>query len=451
MARLPGLARLLGFFRFLAGEAGSVAPMMALMLLPLAGTIAIAVEQGEWFYLQRSTQNAADAAALAAATNNSTTGSTYQNEAAAAAAKFNYVDGSNHATVLTQGPNDGITCPPGSTGVTCYKTTITQWVPLSFSQVVGFAGSTQCQHCQLIQSSAIANADAVSTTTTPCVWTLSSSSTSFSTSGAPAANLGCSLYSAGGASCAGGGAHDLGAPYGLAVGINESNKPCGAIPVSGAPVVAAPGASYSTNIPTPSCPTGYHHEADSTFATSGNVIPAGTSISSNTQYCGDIKLAGDVTLTGSLIINNGQLDTNGHTVSTAAGGGTIIFSGTNTAGYTEYPTGGGTLNIQAPTSGTWSGVAIYQNPILPNANVSFTFAGNSPTWNLTGLVYLPNADVTIKGAVGKNANGTSCRVLVTNTLVVKGTADFLIDVTTCAAAGLTVPGVAVAYRAKLVQ
>jgi Flp pilus assembly protein TadG len=57
----------------------SVAPLTAIMLLPIAGSIAFAVELGSWNYMQRSLQNAADSAAIAAASVNSgaaTTGST---------------------------------------------------------------------------------------------------------------------------------------------------------------------------------------------------------------------------------------------------------------------------------------------------------------------------------------------------------------------------------------
>ena len=54
---------------------------------------------------------------------------------------------------------------------------------------------------------------------------------------------------------------------------------------------------------------------------------------------------------------------------------TIIFSGTSGT-YTHAPTGGGTLNIQAPTSGNWSGVALYQDPSL-TTGVDISAAGNS--------------------------------------------------------------------------
>src|SRR6185437_11149446 len=113
--------------------------------------------------------------------------------------------------------------------------------------------------------------------------------------------------------------------------------------------------------------------------------------------CGDLVLMGDTTLStvspGSvLVIRNGRLDTNGYTLRTASGSAlTIIFSGPDLSGsYTHAPTGGGTLDFQAPTSGTWKGIAIYQDPSLASG-VDISAAGNSPTWNITGIVYLPHS------------------------------------------------------------
>src|SRR5262249_49766225 len=138
---------------------------------------------------------------------------------------------------------------------------------------------------------------------------------------------------------------------------------------------------------------------------------------------------------------NGRLDTNGFTLQTAPGSAlTIIFSGPDASGtYTHYPTGGGTLDFPAPTSGTWKGVAIYQDPNLPaGADVNITYAGNSPTWDITGIVYLPHSSVTFKGAVDKSSNGESCFELVVDNITIDGTGDILAT-GGCAAAGVTLP------------
>ena len=155
-----------------------------------------------------------------------------------------------------------------------------------------------------------------------------------------------------------------------------------------------------------------------------------------------------------MVIENGQLDTHGYTLQTLANSGlTVIFTGTGDGGYTQGPTGGGTLDIAAPTSGTWSGVALYQDPNthhLPAANATVSAAGNSPTWDITGLVYLPNSTVTFSGAVNKSSNGYSCFALVVDNITINGTGSILNE-GQCPQAGLTQPTAQVAARGGLVN
>jgi len=122
---------------------------------------------------------------------------------------------------------------------------------------------------------------------------------------------------------------------------------------------------------------------------------------------------------------------------TAAGSAlTIIFTGT-TGSYTHAPTGGGALDFPAPTSGIWKGIAIYQDPAL-TTGVDISAAGNSPTWKITGVVYLPHSSVTFSGAVNKSSNGASCFELVVDNIAINGTGSILAN-GSCAAAGVTLP------------
>jgi hypothetical protein len=177
-------------------------------------------------------------------------------------------------------------------------------------------------------------------------------------------------------------------------------------------------------------------------------------LSGVTILCGDVQLTGNVSLTTSspgavLVIENGQLDTNGYTLQTLAGSGlTVIFSGTSAGGYTDGPTGGGTLDIAAPTSGPWSGVALYQDPSL-TSGVDVSAAGNSPTWDITGLVYLPHSSVTFSGAVNKSTNGLSCFDLVVDNITINGTGSILSE-GQCTQAGLSMPVGQVPSRGGLV-
>jgi hypothetical protein len=179
--------------------------------------------------------------------------------------------------------------------------------------------------------------------------------------------------------------------------------------------------------------------------------------SGNTQVCGDLQLTGDVTvqtndLSGAtLVIENGQLDLNGHTLSTSNGSAlTVIFSGDNGGSYTHAPTGNGTLDIQAPTSGTWSGVALYQDPNLKNG-VDVSYAGNNPTWDLTGLVYMPNSSTTFSGAINKSSNGAACLVMITGSVLINGTGSIYATTPAgCKTAGLIMPTATIPARGQLV-
>jgi hypothetical protein len=221
-------------------------------------------------------------------------------------------------------------------------------------------------------------------------------------------------------------------------------------------VVADPYSGFASNIPTNTCgsyPQEPAKKKDPPLPASNQWSGAKT-LAATTIVCGDLQLTGNTTLTtaspGSvLVIENGQLDTNGYTLQTASGSAlTVIFSGT-AGSYTHAPTGGGTFNIEAPKSGTWHGIAIYQDPAL-RTGVDISAAGNSPTWDITGLVYLPHSSVTFSGAVNKSSNGASCFVLVVDNITINGTGSIL-DTGGCAAAGLTMPSDTVGTAIILVQ
>jgi hypothetical protein len=134
---------------------------------------------------------------------------------------------------------------------------------------------------------------------------------------------------------------------------------------------------------------------------------------------------------------------------------TIVFSGTS-GNYTHAPTDnstgqGGTLNIQAPSgsSALFPGMAIYQDPNL-TAGVDITYKGNNPDWQISGGVYLPNANLQISGDVSKSTNGADCFVMVAKTILINGTSNIYQqppDGSGCNQAGLNMPS---ARRTQLV-
>jgi Flp pilus assembly protein TadG len=411
-------------------EGGAVAVIAALILTALIGVVGLAVDVGMWYRTNRALQNAADAAVIAAALNNT---ASYQSEARAVAATYGFIHGANGITVTAL---NNQTCPGGATD--CYQVTIAQdTAQVFFSPVIGnFTPS--------LAGAAMAGG---SQTHSYCLLALGGSGTdpALLGNGVPAANLdNCSIMSNTGMTCHG---HNTGATYGDA---HTTNSGCGNTQRSNVPAVADPYSGLATNIPANTCLLYPQEPAilpvlnqwGMTGITTVKTLTDPPTIANGQIVCGDLKLNGDVTLTtaspGSvLLIENGKLDMNGHTLKTAAGSAlTIIFSGT-TGNYTHAPTGGGTLDFNAPTSGAWSGVAIYQDPAL-TTGVDISAAGSSPTWNISGLVYLPHSSVLFSGAVNKSSNGASCFALVVDNITINGTGEIL-KTGGCAAAGLNLP------------
>ena len=314
----------------------------------------------------------------------------------------------------------------------CYVVAVSDHVPLFLSQVVGFQGDATINN----QPASTIAARSVATYTTSysyCILALAGSGKQGITSnGASNANLnGCNTMSNTGATCNG---HNLNANVGDAHGTDNG---CGVTQKSNVPVAPDSFKQLASNIPPNTCGGSYPQEPSkkgdpalpSSNQWAGNFSSSGTKV-----ICGDQQLTGNTTFNNTvLVIENGQLDTNGYTLQ--GSGLTVIFSGTNTGTYQHIPTGGGTLDIAAPTSGNWSGVALYQDPALTK-NVDISAAGNSPTWNISGLIYLPHSSVTFSGAVNKSSQGQACFEMVVDNITINGTGSIYQNDTQCSIAGL---------------
>jgi len=468
-------SRTLGIFRRLRDlhrdRRGNVTVMMGFLLPPLIGTLGLGYEVANWYLITRSMQNAADSAAVAAATNGT---STYATEASAVAAQYGFTNNINNVTVAA---SNTAACPAG--GNTCYSVKITRTVPLFLSQVIGYPGNvthtvtdaqqqtiTVYDQQQKLTSTATASQSAIQVPL--CLLALGKTGAQdIVTNGNPHANMSnCSVMANTSATCNG---SNLNAPYGLAHGRDNG---CGVVQVSGVPQVSDPYASLAGNIPSnalSSCGTGpgafpqedQHGNGGTQWSTWPP--PSAHSLGNNTWVvCGDQQLGADVTVNtpsgAVLIVENGELDLNGKTLQTASGSGlSLVFSGTNGVSAHNFPadtSGGshGTLDIAAPTTGTWAGMAIYQDPTL-TSGVDITSAGGGPTWKISGAVYFPNSNVTISGSIDKATNGSNCFVMVMDQVTINGTGDILSGDTSagCHAAGLNTPSASVPTRGQLVN
>jgi hypothetical protein len=250
----------------------------------------------------------------------------------------------------------------------CYTASITDQVPLFLSPVLGYQGTSTVNNrpATSVDSGAVATQLAGASF---CILALATSGAAgITTNGAPKADLqNCNVMSDTTATCNG---HNLNSNLGEAHGANSGS---GNTQISGAPIVADPYSGKASNIPADPCGGSYPQEPakkkDPALPAANQWSGPYSALGAVKVVCGDQQLTGNTTISSNtvLVIENGQLDTNGYTLSGSSL--TVVFSGTNT--FTQgtatvaplhTPTGGGTLDIAAPTSGNWSGVAIYQDP-----------------------------------------------------------------------------------------
>jgi Flp pilus assembly protein TadG len=429
-------------------DSGAVSPVFALMLVPILGGLGMATEASSWYLTQRAMQNAADTAAIAAATNNS--GATNANgctvvgdfcfEAKAAAGRLGYANGVSNVTVTPVYMTNG--CPGSLTE--CYKVTIIKNVPLSLLQVVGYTGTpgvtvSGAAHAQQIQVVSIARPKI------PigfCMGGLEQKVTNFTIDGGSNVDFGgCNVFSNGSMKCNGANS-DNGMPSSSA----KDTTNCGVDPLPNQGLITDPFSNLHSSIPTGlTCSTTAINKITdwSKPVEICSSTPAPTGITNITQAKAEL-----IVFNTSLNLNNTTLETTG------SGSLTIIFSGTTltatkqTPAINQSPTGAGTIDIAAPNSGDFKGVAIMDDSTLTGSgnDMDWNYSGNNPTLKVQGLIYLPNAAFQISGAIDLHSNGLSCVGVIAQTIRVSGTGslfnEFARGVTTdCPAAGLTLPSV----------
>jgi len=440
------------FRRFLRDRRGNVSPIMALMLVPIIGSFGFAAEASRWFVAQRGAQNAADAAVIAAVRNGcAVTDSchvddklpTYDSEAKSVAKEFGFTHDGADVNITT---SNAWPCPGG--GNTCYSVLLTLKSPIYLVRITGFNGDATAasgQPAQFIQALAVAQRQPGHSF---CITAYGDTDDAIEFNGAPSLDLqGCDFFTPnGGASC---NAHSGDTVrYAYVSDSGNTNDNCGSERVTSETSDDAY-AALNSSIPADTCTgadpypqrvkNGPSKDEVTTVANQLNGDTAG----GTAQHCGDVRLYSNTTYTSDtvLVIYNGRLDLNGYRLGVASGAHlTIVFSGSNDSTYDHTivsTSNGSVIDFTAPNSGAWSGVAIYQDPDL-TTNVDMTVSGNDPEFNITGLIYAPEAVITLSGAINHATAGDACLAFVVDTLTVSGDGSiFAYPTRECDRAGLT--------------
>jgi hypothetical protein len=146
-------------------------------------------------------------------------------------------------------------------------------------------------------------------------------------------------------------------------------------------------------------------------------------------YCGglDLKSTANVTLNPGTyyLTNNGTSAgalTMAGTTSLSGSGVTLVFTGSGSAYSTASISGGATINLTAPTSGTLAGVVIFGDRNTPVGTV-YKFTGGTGQ-SFGGAVYLPEGAIQYSGGAS-GANG--CNEVIGDTVTFVGATNLAVN------------------------
>ncbi len=370
-------------------ESGQSTILVALSLTCILGFTGLAVDVGTLFHAKRTMQMAADAGAIAGATEYAYSDMTPSAAAKAATAMNGFTDGSNGVTVT-------VNSPPTSGGhqtAGYVEVIISQSQPTSFMGIIGFASvpvNARAVAFKGYQSSA-------------CVYVLDPNDDagamtlqgSFTVS-APSCGIVVDSTNSDALQFTGGGGTLTAGSVGVVGGAGGHTGDSNPAPVIGIPPASDP-------LPTLAAPTGTGCSASTTLT---------GAVASGCYSAANITIS-NATLSGTYIFSN---TTGGVTLSgSVTGTGVTLYLGGNLTEATNT-----TLNLVAPTSGTYQGILIYGakgTGTLPSATLTFE-VGNA-TGSLTGIIYAPTDEIYLHDSGGGSCSGGGGLSLTTDLIAYK--------------------------------
>jgi Flp pilus assembly protein TadG len=355
-----------------SSERGQILPLFVLLLVPLLGISAMAIDIGYLRYLQNIEQTAADSAAVAGATELNYPAAADWSGAAKADATSNGFTGDGGATVSVTPIN------PPTTGTyagnaSAVQVTISKKQPFFFAQFLGMTS----------QWVTVVSVAVVTTVNRNCIVGLSTTATNAITfGGGNISTPNCGIFSNSSISMQGANVtansieYVSGTPSIGGANFPEA-QPTQAVASLG-PCAAISGCAYlQAHPPSPgTCAT------PSQFNGVSTTIPPGT-------YCSQLQLNGgaNVVFAPGVYLLEAGLQING--VGNLSGTGVTFYI---TGGQIQF--NGATESLAAPTSGNTAGVLFYQ---APGDTTAATLSGSNGTF--AGLLYFPTADLDLYGGL----------------------------------------------------
>ena len=375
----------------LRDESGSVLVIAALSMTALLGFVALATDVGLLFRTRRNVQIAADAAAIAGALDYLYNGSSSSAIAAAkAASSANGVTDGGSGAVVTINTPAGSGPNAGKAGF--IEASVSRPKKTIFMGIFGIRTMT-------VKARAVAGTP---TNGQACIWIMATSGMALDLQGNyDIEATGCGIYvnspSANALSVTGNGG-TMNAKFLDVVGNSTSVHATSPTTPS---LNAAPRKSPWGNLPGPTEANGGCTTIDKTTTTiTGNVSGSAPGLNNAICYQKAVTLNGatlgagvymfenGVTISGTVTVNSGTIDIYGGTFNQPS----------NTL-----------VNITAPTSGTYNGIAIMQ-PSNNTNNLQVQFGSNNQT--LDGYIYAPGAEVYLQD----NGGGVTATGIVAATM-----------------------------------
>ena len=399
-------------------EAGQTTILTALVMGTfLMGFVALAVDVSSFYQQKRAAQAAADAAAVAAA-EEASYGSSTETSAAQSSAKkhgFNPNASKNAATVNLKTPTTGNYA--GNSG----------YIEVDISQPISTLFLSAFSHTSSFTVAARAVASAGQTSPT-CICLEGTTGTDLNMSNGSNINMtGCGITvdssSSNAVQIAGGAKLSADTVGSISTNWDTSANVSNGAQISSTTKIIQ-GISTSCSPPLPTVPT--YSTAQCSSDPSGNYqggssYNVGPGSGNGTTQSGGLVCYNSLTVgsngqkvnmnAGIYVINGGQL----HFESGAGG-----QSNTGGSGVFFYLTGGASLVMDngasavltAPTSGTYSGALIFQDP--SDTQALSVQGGSKAVYN--GTIYAPTANVTL----GNGSNSSITADIVANTLTING-------------------------------
>lgn len=431
--------------RILRAESGNVLVLTALGLTVLVGMIGMAFDVGMLYRAQRMAQKVADAGALAAAAEIGTDG-TGQTAADLAATQDGFTIGTTPGTMTVTPTVQTANSSTGFVQVLVTEHTPTIFMPVLGSKfgtidISGVAGASYTvasnNECMLGLSQTgaqVPNASGVETDgSTNMIWSTKVMSDVATEGNSKVNTPNCGVQACGPTSEIAGSGMTAAGIYAWGSGsitAQSNTAPSYGTDNSGSTVKTTPilkgcsGDPMASSMPPKPSTTGAC--IDPTWMKNGTAgghaetISPGTYCNFNTSNVSTLTMQpGLYVITTTFSTNSGSTIT-GNGVTIFLANGAIANSGNYTyvsGGATPYGVGNGTtMNITAPTSGTYAGIAVWDGNSSSSTPDTFTFGGGASS-TFSGAVYAPNTNLVLGNGSGTSSLSSN---IIANTIMVLG-------------------------------